>query len=423
MRVEESFMQKYNFVASSCFFTRITYKYTYLCSSSSYTLAHLNLMSFSSLGLSEPLVRAVAAQGYTQPYPIQQEAIPAILKGKDVLGIARTGSGKTAAFALPILERLQTEKALKNRFVKVLVLVPTRELAVQVGDVFKTFGASLPKRVKSLAVYGGVSINPQMMRLQGTEILVATPGRLLDLVESKAVHLSEVETLVLDEADKMLNLGFKEEMDRIFSLLPARRQNLLFSATLGRDVEHIKEILLHDPVKIEIREEDVSPDLISQVAYHVGADRKGPFLRYLIKQGNMQQVLVFVSSTKRADNITDKLKKNGIEALAMHSKKSQGGRTEALRMFKNGDIRVLVATDIASRGIDIELLPYVINYDLPRSPKDYVHRIGRTGRAAAAGEAISLIAPEDQHHFKIIQKKMGKRVSMVETDDLDLQGY
>ncbi|MFD2247971.1 DEAD/DEAH box helicase [Pontibacter ruber] len=380
-------------------------------------------MSFSSLGLSEPLLKAVAAQAYTQPYPIQKEAIPAVLIGSDVLGIARTGSGKTAAFVLPILERLQTEHAIRNRYVRVLVLVPTRELAVQVGDVFKTFGSSLPRRVKSLAVYGGVSINPQMMQLQGTQVLVATPGRLLDLVNSKAVHLSEVETLVLDEADKMLNLGFKEEMDKIFSLLPAKRQNILFSATLGQDVENIREVLLHDPVKIEVKEESLNPDQIKQVAYHVGADRKGPFLRYLLKQGNMQQVLVFVSSTKRADNVTDKLKKNGIEAVAMHSKKSQGGRTEALRKFKNGSIRVLVATDIASRGIDIEALPYVINYDLPRSPKDYVHRIGRTGRAAAEGEAISLISPEEEHHFKVIQKKMGRRVSVVETDDIELKGY
>ena len=301
--------------------------------------------------------------------------------------------------------------------------MPTRELAMQVGDVFKLFGANLPRKVKTVAVYGGVSINPQMMALQGAEIAVATPGRLLDLVDSKAMHLSEVEVLVLDEADKMLNLGFKEEMDKIFALLPVKRQNILFSATLGEAVDAIRENLLHDPVRIEVEAESKTPDLIKQLAYQVAAERKGPLLRYIIKQQNMQQVLVFVSSTRTADNLVEKLIKNGIEAAAMHSKKSQGARTEGLSKFKSGKLRVLVATDLASRGIDIQSLPHVINYDLPRSPKDYIHRIGRTGRAASEGEAISLICPEDSHHFKIIQKKMGKRVEIVETDSLDLKGY
>ncbi|RAU82606.1 DEAD/DEAH box helicase [Pontibacter arcticus] len=380
-------------------------------------------MAFSDLGLAEPLLKAVAAQKYNNPYPIQEQAIPAILSGKDVLGIAQTGSGKTAGFVLPVLQQLQTKQPSRNRYIKVLVLVPTRELAVQVGDVFRTFGSNLPRRVKSLAVYGGVSVNPQMMALQNTEVLVATPGRLLDLVSSNALYLSEVEVLVLDEADKMLNLGFEEEMQKIFALLPAKRQNILFSATLAGSVEIIKEKLLINPVTIEIEQKAETTDLITQVAYQVGSERKGPLLRYLIKEKDMQQVLVFVSSTKRADNVTEKLQKNGIEAMAMHSKKSQGARTEALQKFKAGKVRVLVATDLASRGIDIQFLPYVINYDLPRSPKDYVHRIGRTGRAESAGEALSLISPEDAHHFKIIQKKMGKRVSMVETDELELQGF
>ncbi|MFD2513629.1 DEAD/DEAH box helicase [Pontibacter locisalis] len=374
-------------------------------------------MSFASLGLSEPLLKAAAAQQYTQPYPIQQEAIPAILRGKDIMGIAQTGSGKTASFVLPILQQIQGKPAAKNRRIRVLVLVPTRELAVQVNEVFKALGQQLPRKVKTLAVYGGVSINPQMMQLQGTEILVATPGRLLDLVSSKAVQLSEVETLVLDEADKMLNMGFEEEMHKIFALLPARRQNILFSATLSNNIEDIKENLLQDPVKIEVHaEEGVTPEQIEQLAYHVDPEKKGPFLRYLIRRENMQQVLIFVSSTRTADNVAEKLNKNGIQAAAMHSKKSQGARTEALIKFKSGKVPVLVATDLASRGIDIQSLPYVINYELPRSPKDYVHRIGRTGRAGASGKAISLITPEDQHHFKIIQKKMGKRVEMLDSN-------
>ncbi|WP_161890479.1 DEAD/DEAH box helicase [Pontibacter russatus] len=379
-------------------------------------------MSFSSLGLSAPLLKAVAEQQYTQPYPIQQEAIPAILKGKDVLGIAKTGSGKTAGFVLPLLEKLQNTPQSRNRYINTLVLVPTRELAVQVAEVFKGLSSHLPRRIKTLAIYGGVSINPQMMVLSGTEVLVATPGRLLDLLSSKAVHLSEVETLVLDEADKMLNLGFEEEVNKILSLLPAKRQNILFSATLGNEIEQLIKGQLHEPVRIEIQEEAQPLEQIKQLAYLVTPERKGPLLRYLIRQGNMPQVLVFVSATRTADNLVAKLTKNGIEAAAMHSKKSQGARTEALNRFKSGKLPVLVATDLVSRGIDIQQLPYVINYDLPRSPKDYIHRIGRTGRAEATGEAISLLTPDDRHHFRIIQKKMGRQVEILETNDLDLQG-
>ncbi|KAA9349322.1 DEAD/DEAH box helicase [Larkinella humicola] len=380
-------------------------------------------MSFSSLGLSEPLLKAVAEQQYTEPFPIQQEAIPTILKGHDVLGIAKTGSGKTAGFVLPILELFQRRKTTNDRNVKVLVLVPTRELAVQVAEVFQTLSANLPRKVKTLAVYGGVSINPQMMALLGAEIVVATPGRLLDLVSSNALHLWEVAILVLDEADKMLDLGFAGEMNEIFEMLPKNRQNILFSATLGDAIQGIRENLLRNPIKIEIAEEPQNLDLIKQVAYRIDPERKGPLLRYLIKERKMTQVLVFVSSTRTADNLVVKLRKNGVQAEAIHGDKSQGARTETLSKFKSGKLPVMVATDLISRGIDIQLLPFVINYELPRSPKDYIHRIGRTGRAEAEGEAISLICPDDEHHFKIIQKKMGKRVEMVDTEDLSLKGY
>jgi ATP-dependent RNA helicase RhlE len=380
-------------------------------------------MSFSSLGLSVALLNAVKEKKYEQAYPIQLQAIPAILKGKDVFGMAPTGSGKTDSFVLPLLELLLHRKLSANRYVQVLVLVPTRELAIQVGDVFQYYIDAIPKRIKVLSIYGGVSINPQMMALQNTQIVVATPGRLLDLVHSNSIHLSETEILVLDEADKMMNLGFKDEMEELFKLLPARRQNILFSATLGEQVKFIKSHILRDPFMIEVKQEESDIELINQLAYMTDPERKGVLLRYLIKNENMQQVLVFVSSVHQADHVVVKLNKNGIEAAAIHSKKSQGARIEALNKFKNGQLRVLVATDIASRGIDIRFLPFVINYELPRSPLDYVHRIGRTGRAESPGKAITIISPEDSHHFKIIQKKMGKPVSIIDTADLNLHGY
>ncbi len=370
-------------------------------------------MTFESLGISSYLLKALAHQNYTEPYPIQQQAIPAILKRKDVLGIAQTGSGKTAAYALPILMNLQKKELSKNRFVDVLVLVPTRELASQVREVFYSFSLALPERIKTLAVYGGVSINPQMMALQGVNILIATPGRLIELIECNAVKLSAIDTLVLDEADKMLDLGFQEEVNKILKLLPTKRQNLLFSATLSENVNEINQMILHEPLVIKIEEEKENIDLITQTAYLISNDKKGPFLRQLIITREMKQVLVFCSSTYKADNVCDKLRKNGITAQAIHSGKSQGARTEALKQFKGGSITVLVATDLIARGIDIKFLPFVINYELPRSPKDYVHRIGRTGRAESPGEAITFVAPEDEHHFKIIQKKMGKTVTML----------
>lgn len=380
-------------------------------------------MPFSKLGLSKQLAHELSEKKYIQPYPIQDQAIPPILKGNDILGIAQTGSGKTVAFVLPILQLIQGKQIIKNRHIQVLVLVPTRELAVQVGEVFKSFAEVLPTRIKTLAVHGGVSINPQMIKMQGVNVLIATPGRLLDLVDSKAVFLSEVEILVLDEADKMLNLGFRNEMTDIFNLLPIKRQNLLFSATLGKDIDVLSGIILKNPIKIEIEPEVQNLDIINQIAYSVEEDRKGPFLRYLIKTQKMKQVLIFASSVHRADGIVSKLKINNIQAIAIHSKKSQGARTEALRRFKTGDLRVLVATDIMSRGIDIPFLPFVINYELPRSPKDYIHRIGRTGRAESPGEAISLISKEEEHHFGVIQKKMKKQVALIETIKIELKGY
>ncbi|SDK19499.1 ATP-dependent RNA helicase RhlE [Pedobacter sp. ok626] len=375
-------------------------------------------MPFSSLGLSPALLKALTNQNFTIPTPIQKAAIPAILDKKDVLGIAKTGSGKTAGYVLPLLMNLQQTAGVKNRHANALVLVPTRELAEQVKNVFQTFSKALPQPIKTLAVYGGVSINPQMMAMQGVNVLVATPGRLLELIESNAVHLSTIETLVLDEADKMLNLGFKEELNKILALLPKKRQNLLFSATLSPDIENINQILLHDPVVIKIEAGEDTLDTINQLAYIVSDEKKGPFLRYLINHHEMKQVLVFTSSTHQADAVVNKLRKNNIDAKAIHSKKSQGSRTESLYLFKSGKLRVLVATDLMARGIDINFLPFVINYELPRSPKDYVHRIGRTGRAENAGDAISLVSQNELHHFEVIQKKMGKQVKMIDSETM-----
>jgi ATP-dependent RNA helicase RhlE len=380
-------------------------------------------MSFTQLGLSENLLSALEKQNFETPYLIQQIAIPEILNGKDMLGIAPTGSGKTAAYILPILQKLQTLKKAKNRHVKALVIVPSRELSIQVNQVIQSFTSLLEKPIKSLAIYGGVSINPQMIALQNVALLVATPGRLLDLISSNAVSLSQVEILVLDEADKMLNLGFKDEMTQIFNFLPQKRQNLLFSATFSDQIDTINQKVLNDPKIIRIKELKKNIDNIVQSAYRVSEENKGPLLRYIIKSKNLNQVLVFTSSTHKADRVVDKLRKNGIDAKAIHSKKSQSLRTNTLERFKNGNLRVVVATDLLGRGIDIDSLPYIINYELPRSPKDYIHRIGRTGRAEASGEAISLISENDNHHFRVIQKKMGKWVTMIESNEIELKGY
>lgn len=381
------------------------------------TLQKTPAMNFSDLGLSTDLLMAVQRANYESPYPIQLEAIPALLDQKDLLGLAPTGSGKTAAYILPILQRLLAKKAPEDRFIPVLVIVPTRELAVQVAEVTENFSRFLPRKIKSMAVFGGVSINPQMMKLHGVEILIATPGRLIDLLGRNALGISRIHTLVLDEADKVLNMGFREEVEHILELLPSRRQNILFSATTDNEVDILIQKLLRDPVRIQVEEANFTPDLIDQRAYRVSPEDKGPFLRQLINSGDWGQILVFTSSIRTADNVATKLTKNGIAAVAFHADKSQGARMEALARFKSGKTRVLVATDLAARGIDILSLPLVVNYELPRSPKDYIHRIGRTGRAGASGKAISLITPEELHHFKVIQKKMGKRVLLMDSED------
>ncbi len=377
-------------------------------------------MPFSKLGIHSTLIKAIEGQKYKQPYPIQEKAIPFILEGKDVLGIAKTGSGKTASYVLPLLMLEAKNKEDKSRNVSTLVMVPTRELAVQVKEVFQTLGAFLPNPVKAMAVFGGVSINPQMKNLYGVNVLVATPGRLIELVESKAIHLNTVKTLGLDEADKLLNLGFKEEMEKIFSLLPKKRQNLMFSATLNEQVDYINKLVLNQPEVVNVAPlvEENTIELIDQVGYFVTEENKGPLLRHLIKTDDMQQVLIFVSSVFKADSLEFKLRKNNIDATSIHGKKSQGSRTDSLMKFKNKKLRVLVATDLLARGIDIEFLPYVVNYELPRSPKDFVHRIGRTGRAENPGKAITFVTPDDAHHFKVIQKKMKKRVDMIESEGL-----
>jgi ATP-dependent RNA helicase RhlE len=380
-------------------------------------------MSFTSLGLSPAFLKVLEAEGFSEPTPIQKQAIPAVIGKRDVLGIAKTGSGKTAGYVLPILHHLQSAPSSEYREPTVLVLVPTRELADQVHQVFGTFLPALPARLNCLAVYGGVSINTQMQAIGKANIVVATPGRLLELVEKNAVRLSSIATLVLDEADKMLNPGFKEEVDRILALLPPGRQNLLFSATLSDNVSLIQQMVLKDPQVFKIEEKAEEIDMINQRAYLVSEAKKGPLLRYLIKQGGHKQVLVFASSTVKADAIVNKLLKNRIHAAAVHSKLGQHARQFNLQQFKSGGLHVLVATDLLARGIDIEFLPCVINYELPRSPKDYIHRIGRTGRAENPGEAVSLVSPEEMDHFKVIQKKMGKRVNVLHGDAIDLQGY
>ena len=375
-------------------------------------------MSFSSLGLSENLLKTLNDHNFTEAYPIQKQAIPAIIQKKDILGIAKTGSGKTASYVLPILMNQQGAKDTKNRHINVLILVPTRELATQVLDVFKLFNQGFTAPIKIQAVFGGVSINPQMIGLQGVNILLATPGRLLELLDANALHISNIDTLVLDEADKMLNMGFKGEMDRIIAQLPKKRQNLLFSATLSEDIKNIQQLILLNPQVIKINEEEDPIELIQQVAYSIAPEKKGPLLRHLIKSKAMNQVLVFTSSIQKADQVANKLRSNGIDAWPIHSKKSQGARTDLLTKFKHRKLRVLVATDLLARGIDIEFLPYVINYELPRSPKDYIHRIGRTGRAESPGEAISLISPDEEHHFKIIQKKMRKWITRLDGNEV-----
>jgi len=377
-------------------------------------------MSFPKLKLHPSILANIAALGYETPTPIQAQAIPVAIEGRDILGIAKTGSGKTASFVLPILNQILANPiGVRSRKPKILVLVPTRELAVQVAGVFRALALNLPRSVRTIPVYGGVSINPQMKAIYGVDILIATPGRLLDLQQSNAVELSKVATLIIDEADKMLNLGFQQEMQEIFNLLPKKRQNMLFSATLNDQLSGINSVLLSNPVIIEIKEPVDEVELINLSGYFVSDSRKGPLLRHLIREQKGKQFLVFTSSRFKADTVAEKLIRNGIDATSIHGKKSQSARLEALDAFKSGKLQVLVATDLISRGIDINELPFVINYELPRSPKDFIHRIGRTGRANSEGLAITFVTREQTHHFKVILKKMKRYMDMIDSESLD----
>jgi superfamily II DNA/RNA helicase len=363
-------------------------------------------MSFTALGLSVPFLRAVAERDYSEPTPIQTTAIPAILRGSDVWASAQTGSGKTAAFALPILQRLAASPRQRGRFARALILVPTRELAAQIGESIRHYSRYLPAPLKTLVVYGGVSINPQMMALGGgADIVIATPGRLLDLVAHNALSLSAVSILVLDEADRLFDLGFTDELGRIISLLPARRQSLLFSATFPPAVQALAAALLHDPVRLDVPAAPANqPDILHR-AIEVDPLRRTQLLRHLIEENQWPGVLVFVATKYATEHVAEKLRKAGLNATALHGELSQGARTQALADFKAGKVQVLLATDIAARGLDIARLPVVVNYDLPRSAVDYTHRIGRTGRAGESGIAINFVSADTHNHFRLIEKR------------------
>jgi ATP-dependent RNA helicase RhlE len=351
-------------------------------------------MSFSSLGLSDALLRVLAEQGYSAPTPIQLKAIPAVLSGRDVQAAAETGTGKTAGFALPLLQRLAGGTAVRANHIRALVLTPTRELAVQVAGSVAIYGKYLS--LTSAVVYGGVKINPQMMKLRGgVDVLVATPGRMLDLFGRNAVKLVQVELLVLDEADRLLDLGFLGDIRKILALLPGNRQNLLFSATFSEDIAKLAATLLHNPVKIVIGPKNSVAESVKQWLYEVDKSRKTALLSHLVRNNGWRQVLVFVRTREGANHLVRKLAADGLEAAAIHGDKRQEERSRALAAFKAGDIRVLVATDIVSRGIDIDQLPRVINFDLPKVAEDYIHRIGRTGRAGLPGEGISLVSADE----------------------------
>jgi|TARA_B110000908_G_C10263989_1_gene461857 ATP-dependent RNA helicase RhlE len=352
-------------------------------------------MSFTSLGLSDPLLKAVSEKGYEKPSPIQEQAIPAVIEGRDVMAAAQTGTGKTAGFTLPLLDRLSQGKPARPNQARALVLTPTRELAAQILESVETYGKYI--KVSSTVVYGGVKINPQMMRLrQGVDILVATPGRLLDLYNQKAIRFNELEVLVLDEADRMLDMGFIRDIKKILAVLPKNRQNLLFSATFSKEIRELAKGLVNDPVEISVSPRNTTAEKVTQWITAVDKKRKPALLTYLIKENNWQQVLVFTKTKHGANKLTKHLEAEGLKAAAIHGNKSQPARTKALAAFKDGSVQVLVATDIAARGIDIDLLPQVVNYELPNVPEDYVHRIGRTGRAGSSGQAVSLVC-EDEH--------------------------
>ena len=367
-------------------------------------------MSFSKLGLSDAILRAVAEQGYTTPTPIQAQAIPAVLAGGDLLAGAQTGTGKTAGFTLPVLHRLSTDAngaaltgTTSQRPIRALILTPTRELAAQVEESVRTYGKHT--KLNSTVVFGGVGINPQIKQLkQGVDILVATPGRLLDHMEQRTVDLSKVEILILDEADRMLDMGFIRDIRKVLAVLPAKRQNLLFSATFSEEIKALADGLLNKPAMIEVARRNSTVEVILQKIHPVDRDKKHPMLSYLIKTNNWTQVLVFTRTKHGANKLVEQLGADGIGALAIHGNKSQSARTRALSEFKDGSLQVLVATDIAARGIDIDQLPHVVNYDLPNITEDYVHRIGRTGRAGAPGEAVSLVCVDEHDMLKDIEK-------------------
>jgi ATP-dependent RNA helicase RhlE len=351
-------------------------------------------MSFTDLGLSAPIQKAIAEKGYDTPSPIQAQAIPAVLDGKDVMAAAQTGTGKTAGFTLPILELLSKGDNVRPNQARTLIITPTRELAAQIAENVEMYGKYLP--LKSTVVFGGVKINPQMLRLrQGVDILVATPGRLLDLYNQKAVRFNQLEILVLDEADRMLDMGFLRDIKKILSLLPKTRQTLLFSATFSPDIRELAKGIVNDPVEISISPKNTTAESVEQLIYSVDKNRKAALLTHLILENDWQQVIVFMKTKHGANKLTKQLDAAGIRAAAIHGNKSQGARTKALAQFKEGNISVLVATDIAARGIDIEQLPQVVNFELPNVPEDYVHRIGRTGRAGSTGHAVSLVCADE----------------------------
>ncbi len=366
-------------------------------------------MSFAELGLAEPLVRAVTEHGYTQPTPIQAQAIPAVLKGGDLLAGAQTGTGKTAGFTLPMLQRLNGGKRPAPRHVRALVLTPTRELAAQVNESVVTYGKYL--KLSSEVVFGGVNINPQIQKLaRGVDILVATPGRLLDLMQQGALNLSAVEILVLDEADRMLDMGFIRDIRKVLAALPPKRQNLLFSATFADEIKALADSLLNQPQTIEVARRNSTVEVIGQKIHPVDRDKKHQLLAHLITEHNWFQVLVFTRTKHGANRLAEQLGKSGISAMAIHGNKSQAARTRALSEFKSGKLQALVATDIAARGIDIDQLPYVVNFDLPNVPEDYVHRIGRTGRAGATGEAVSLVCVDERDLLRDIERFIKREI-------------
>ena len=360
-------------------------------------------MLFSELGLSAELLRATETQGYQEATPIQQQAIPLILEGRDLLAGAQTGTGKTAGFTLPLLQRLQSTAPKGNKRVRALILVPTRELAAQVAESVSDYGRYLP--FTSTVIFGGVSINPQIAKLRrGIDIVIATPGRLLDHMQRGTIRLDSVETLILDEADRMLDMGFIRDIRKVLRVIPANRQNLLFSATFSKDIKQLANELLNAPMEIQVARQNTTVEQISQVVHPVDRSRKRELLSHMIGAGNWQQVLVFTRTKHLANRLSQQLEQDGISSAAIHGNKSQGARTRALADFKKGGIRVLVATDIAARGLDIEQLPHVVNFELPNVPEDYVHRIGRTGRAGLDGEAISLVCVDEKKLLVDIEK-------------------